>query len=107
MNFNILILISCALLVYGQTPQPCKSPTQWEGHLYESDPETGFRGSGNFSYDGVNKQTRFIDDVRDGRREDVFDTLRIWGQKIEYIYDMNRKTCRKNPLTQTWVILFN
>ena len=102
MKFEIVLLVLSFYVVYGQTP--CKSPSQWEGLLYETDDAHGFRGIGNFSYDGLNKRTRFLESVTDINFKDTFDVLRLWNQKIEYRFDVNRKICTKNALALPWVI---
>ena len=104
MRFEIAVLVLS--ISYAIAQKPCVTPVQWEGRIYESDDNRGFRSAGNFSYDSTGKQTRFIDEVRDGRFEDVFDVLRLWNQKIEYRFDLRRKFCTKNPLNEPWVKKF-
>jgi hypothetical protein len=105
MKFEIVLLVLS--ISYAIAQKPCVTPVQWEGRIYESDDNRGFRSAGNFSYDSTGKQTRFIDEVRDGRFEDVFDVLRLWNQKIEYRFDLRRKFCTKNPLNEPWVNKFS
>ena len=43
--------------------------------------------------------------MRDGRVDDVFDVLRLWGSKMEYRFDLRRKFCQKIPLNEPWTDL--
>ena len=99
----LFILSAFASCTFAQTPTPCSAPTQWEGRLYEYDGSHAFQGAGNFSYDGVNKRQRFIEDIKIGRNKNYIDTLVLWNQNIQYRYYSNSQTCVKSAIKTPWV----
>jgi hypothetical protein len=103
MRIFLAIIFICISSTWAQTP--CSAPIQWEGRLYEYDGSHAFQGGGNFSYDGINKRQRFIEDIKIGRNQNYIDTLVLWNDNIQYRYDTQSKTCVKSAIKTPWVNL--
>ena len=57
------------------------------------------------SYDSVYKRERIIEEFRLGQEDDYFDVIRLFNQKIEYVFNLKARNCTKRAITRDWVIL--
>ena len=109
MNLQLSILLICICWRAIQAQTPCKTPSQWEGRLYEFDQSQAFSRIGHFSYDQINKRTKFVHQVKyaDYITENyesllLFDVAANFG--VEYKYNVDTKACTKSSL-YSWVNL--
>ena len=57
------------------------------------------------SYDSVYKRERIIEEFRLGQEDDYFDVIRLFNQKIEYVFNLKARNCTKQAITRDWVNL--
>lgn len=58
---------------------------------------------GSFSYDAINKRERFLTDIISGGNFSQTNTVYLYNQQTEYIYDVVAQTCTKKSITSPWI----
>ena len=107
MNLQLSILLICICWRAIQAQTPCKTPSQWEGRLYEFDESQAFSRIGNFSYDQINKRIKFVHQVKFAHYiTENYESLLLFNQGIEYKYNVDTKACTKLA-TSPWVCFFS
>jgi len=88
----------------AETKNPCISPQTWEGKVFTSD-TTKAAGQQYFKsflvYDGINRRTASWDEIISGEKK-YFLVIRLFNDHVEYVYDINKKSCEKRPLLHPW-----
>lgn len=54
------------------------------------------------TYDAIYFRERVVDEQVLGRDDEAFDTLSLYGLKVQYVYSFKTRTCKKQPLTTPW-----
>ena len=99
--FAIFALCLFSLAV-AQQPQPCVTPPQWEGSLFEVNEQQRFLVRGRLSYDSVYRRERLVEEVDVSRHDDYYEILALFDSQIEYIYNFRARNCTRRPLTRAW-----
>jgi hypothetical protein len=100
-NFiNIFIIFLFNILFF----RPCTTPPQWEARLFEYDTVQKDMVRAHITYDSVYKRERVIEEFRLGQEDDYFDIIRLFNQKIEYVFNLKARNCTKRAITRDWVI---
>ena len=97
------VLLLCLVgLTLAQRPQPCITPAQWEGRIFDTNEEQHYLVRGRFTYDAISHRERLIDDFDQGGDDDYYDTIALFDLKIEFVYDFEARNCTRRPLTRPW-----
>jgi hypothetical protein len=99
--FGVLLLCLIGLAV-AQQPQPCITPTQWEGNFFDINEQRGVMVRGRLSYDALYHRERLVDEIDVGRNESFYDTISLFDAQIEYVYNFRFRNCTRRPLTRPW-----
>lgn len=95
----LLCLVGATL---AQRPQPCISPSQWEGRVFDTNEEERFMVRGRLTYDAVGHRERFVEDVQEATEEDFYDTIALFELKVEFVYNFKARNCTRRPLNRPW-----
>ena len=99
--FAILLFCLIATTV-AQQPQPCTSPPQWEGRIFDSNEKQRATVQGRVSYDATYHRIRTIEDVHVGDEDLAFDILTLYDAKVEFLYDLKYQNCSRRTVTEPW-----
>ncbi|CAF1391969.1 unnamed protein product [Adineta steineri] len=99
--FAALLLCLVGIAV-AQRPQPCTTPPQWEGRLFDINEEQKFRVEGKLSYDAVYRRERLVDEIDETTGEDYFDTIALFDQRVEFIYNYKARNCTRQEIRRPW-----
>jgi hypothetical protein len=99
--FAALVLCLVGIAV-AQRPQPCSSPPQWEGRLFDINEQQKFAVEGRLSYDEVYHRERLVDEIDEGSQEDFYDTVSLFDSKVEYVYNFRARNCTRRPINRPW-----
>ncbi|CAH1793273.1 unnamed protein product [Owenia fusiformis] len=97
---NVLFVLSLVAVAFGQGPQRCETPKQWEGEITMHDHTDGIETRAKLTYDGVGERTRWVDRVFLNGKTEFYDTLRLHRENVEYVVDLRTKKCERRPLTE-------
>ena len=99
----LAVLLFCLVAAtLAQHPQPCITPSQWEGRIFDVNEEERWMVRGRLSYDAVGHRERLIEDVEEGQQEDFYDTVALFDLKVEFIYNFRARNCTRREITRPW-----
>jgi hypothetical protein len=99
----LAILLLCLVsIAVAQQPQPCTTPPQWEGRLFDTNEKQRSTVRGRVSYDSTYHRIRILEDIQVGGQEVAFDVLTLFDSKLVFIYDLRNHNCIRAPVTDLW-----
>lgn len=97
-----VLLLCLVAATFAQRPQPCITPPQWEGRVFDVNEEERWMVRGRLSYDSTGHRERFIEEFQEGREDDFFDTVALFDLKVEFIYNFRARNCTRREITRPW-----
>ncbi|XP_035700056.1 mammalian ependymin-related protein 1-like [Branchiostoma floridae] len=96
-----LLLLLLAAAAYGQVPEPCRAPSDFESNVGIQDSTRGFYVRAKLSYDSRNMRIRRIEEVDESRTgKEFFDVLYLHNTMPgkEYRFNLRTKQCETREL---------
>ncbi|WAR18765.1 EPDR1-like protein [Mya arenaria] len=89
---TLIALLAFAAVCYGQVPERCESPKQWQGgRLSTVASRSSKRRS--FFYDEPGMRIRTIEEIDVGKERDYYDVLQLHKENKEYRVNLRTKKC--------------
>lgn len=75
----LLVVLLCLIgAVSSQEPHPCKTPSQWETAVHNSNYKIDAHLQALLSYDSVSQRTRVLQKTRIGQTETYYDIITLF-----------------------------
>lgn len=104
MKVLLVIVFVAVAAVSAQRPQPCVSPRLFESRYYEVQLAKNITVRAKFSYDGVYKRERIVEQVDESQhRKDFYDILYLHQTRQMYVLNLKTKKCQRLPVNRPWI----
>lgn len=95
----VLCLLGAAV---AQQPEPCVSPSQWEGRMFDRSEKEQSTLEGTISYDSIYHRIRVIEDIHTSDDDMILDVLTLYDAHIQFVYDLKHRNCSRYEIQAPW-----